>query len=86
MTESQAHKFIERLEKVSFPQRWRAKTEAETARRLKGLFIGFMCGAIAVMLTSFGELLVEVFALLFLSFLFWLTLRLHKAICVLGYS
>jgi hypothetical protein len=86
MTEIEAHQFIERWDRISFPQRWRSKTEAQTAHRLESLFIGIMCGAIAVMITSVDELVIEAVALVVLSFSFWLTLRSRTACRVLGYS
>jgi hypothetical protein len=84
MTETQAHKFIERWERISFPLKWRAKTEAQAAHRLKGLLIGLICGAIGVMLTSPDDFTIEVCAFLIFSFLFWQYWRSRKACRVLG--
>jgi hypothetical protein len=86
MTEIEAHQFIESWDKIVFSQRWRAKTEAQAAHRLGQMFIGLMIGAIAVMLTSVDELVIEGFALLVFGFLFWQYLRSRKACRLLGYS
>jgi hypothetical protein len=86
MTEIEAHQFIERWDRIAFPQRWRAKTETQAAHRLEQMFIGLMIGAIAVMLTSFDELVIEGVALLAFGFLFWLYLKSRKACRLLDQS
>jgi hypothetical protein len=86
MTEIEAHQFVERWDKITFPQRWRAKTEAQTAHRLEQLFIGLIIGAIAVMLTSFDDYMIEACAFFGFSFSFWLYLKSRKACRVLDQS
>jgi hypothetical protein len=79
MTEIEAHQFVERWDKITFTQRWRAKTEVQMALRLEQLFMGLMFGAIAVMLTSVGEYVIAACAFLGFSFSFWLYLKARKA-------
>jgi hypothetical protein len=86
MTEAQAHKFIERWERIAFPQRWRAKTEIQSIRRLESLFLGLGCGAIGVILTSFGDFIGELFGVTLLIFSLILFLRSRKACQVLDQS